>query len=139
MGKSCNIENMKMFVEALNWGSYEQTQGTLRDSNPDKPGDYRYCCLGVATDLAVKAGTSEKFEVKDGDYVVTRDVWGTGYMSEPVMEWLGIKDKNPMLDFGMGQRMLAAQANDAYHQDFTQIGAAFHNTYLSSSFEEVNN
>jgi len=42
---------------ALRSGDYQQGEGQLRAADEDT-GDYKYCCLGVLTDLAAKAGVT---------------------------------------------------------------------------------
>lgn len=49
----------KKWVDALRSGEYEQGQGGLR-STTDK-----FCCLGVLTDLCIKEGLAEDWEIGD--------------------------------------------------------------------------
>ncbi len=122
MTKPCNIENMKTFVNALYSGDYTQAKGSLRKETDD--GSYTYCCLGVATDLAIKDGIDTTVHVMYGN------IWGCGTLAPQVQEWLGIDNDNPMLDFSSEERMIATNANDAYGMDFYSIGSAFRRTYI---------
>ena len=80
-------ENAKAWVAALRSGEYEQGQHVLHSESN------RFCCLGVACDLAVKAGiignplfngdaSVPRFEYGDG-------MWGT--VPEKVRLWLCLK------------------------------------------------
>lgn len=129
--KKCNPENMRTLVEALYSGDYKQTDGLLRRG--DEKAGYTYCCLGVATDLAAKAGV----DIAKGMHADGFDVWASGVLPEPVKEWLGIDELNPLLDFAFGERMRATSANDNYNQDFYLIARAFDRTYLRADVDEV--
>lgn len=52
----------KKWVDALRSGEYEQGRGGLR-STTDK-----FCCLGVLTDLCIKEGLTEEWEIGDKDW-----------------------------------------------------------------------
>lgn len=83
-------DNAKKWVAALRSGKYKQTQGQLRS-------DDKYCCLGVACDLAMETGVISSFI-------------GTNLgLPKPVQDWIGLKD-----DFGnyRGFSSLASE-NDA--------------------------
>jgi hypothetical protein len=62
---------VKLWLKALRSGKYKQTKGVLKDS-------IGYCCLGVASELAVQQGIIKKFRHSD-----------TGLMPK-VQKWLGL-------------------------------------------------
>ena len=57
-----NPDIKKLWVDALRSGEYRQGEGRLRS------GADRYCCLGVLTDLGVKAGLGS-WATFDGGFV----------------------------------------------------------------------
>lgn len=90
-------DNAKAWVKALRSGDYKQGRGKLRDGS-------LFCCLGVACDLAIKAGlVSERGHpfywgcaavgddyVSDGDPDFNR----SGNLPFRVMEWLGLRTQS---------------------------------------------
>jgi len=137
MTNECNRDNMELFVEALFSSSYEQGKASLRTEHPDLPDKYQYCCLGVATEVAIKAGIPEETKVDEYGDPYVDNVWENGYLPSSVREWLGIDSDNPLLDFLHGNTLRAASANDEYEQSFFQIGAAFRRTYLTSDIRSA--
>lgn len=122
--KPCNVPNMTKFLEALRCGDYMQAGGTLRRVNGD--GTKEYCCLGVATDVALKEGA-------DLEHDPTRPVphiWDNGALPSSVVEWLGVDDPDPLLRFPRGEMIRATTANDVMRKGFWQIARAFEDTYL---------
>jgi hypothetical protein len=110
-----NPKIREQWCAALRSGEYEQTKGALRRYRPGgKPAGY--CCLGVLTDLYVKAGNPETYYTGDaGDYIGRDDdsVWNTGVLSDPVTEWAGLSSDNPRLRTKNGLCGLsAAELND---------------------------
>lgn len=112
----CNRDNMRAFIGALMSGEYKQGRAKLRQG--EGTNDVRYCCLGVATDLAVKAGACEE-----------RAFSMYSLLPTPVVHWLGIDDINPLLNFGQENRLMATAANDDFGVDFRRIAIAFRDTY----------
>lgn len=72
--KEERAEHRKQWVAALRSGEYRQGQHCLRS-----PGG-AHCCLGVATDLARKAGVAG---------AATSLAWGN-LLADPVRSWLGL-------------------------------------------------
>ena len=76
-----NRDVQARWVAALRSGEYPQATGCLRN-------DVGFCCYGVLTDLAVKAGVGE---------------WGTdfdpslGLLPRLVVDWAGLVDADPYL------------------------------------------
>jgi hypothetical protein len=70
-----NKDRMRMWTRALKSGQYEQGKGFMRTS------DNKYCCLGVAIDLALANGC-KKTGAED---------WGkTSRLPDAVAEWYGL-------------------------------------------------
>jgi hypothetical protein len=71
--------NLRRWVSALRSGQYQQGPGLLRSS------DNKYCCLGVALDLALANGVTCKGEVR----------WGaTASLPREVTDWFGVNTLN---------------------------------------------
>lgn len=94
MKEVMNPEIKKLWVEALRSGEYRQGKGCLRIKHHD--GGDNYCCLGVLSDLAVKAGVG-KWGLVDGNG--RRPHVGDGksndYLTDDVMRWAGLTHSNP--------------------------------------------
>jgi hypothetical protein len=82
--------NAKEWVQALRSGKYAQGWYQL------KRDDDRFCCLGVACELAMKAGVIKRYEPSNGA------------LPRSVRLWLGLKHENG--DYGT-----ASLANDNDH------------------------
>lgn len=134
MGKECNVDNMRMFVNALESGLYEQGQGRLRSGD-------QFCCLGVACELARTNGV--EMNVKKNQTVLpcgnpdckscgVEDGWTydseMGYLPLAVQEWLGIDTPNPSLS-----GCTATWWNDHENASFTSIAQLFRHEYLEES------
>lgn len=96
-----NVEIKEQWVAALESGEYKQCHETLRNH-------FGYCCLGVLTDLYVKAhpdSASWALVDGDGDYSVEADIVkksvpvGTESDSMRLLprirDWAGLKTVNP--------------------------------------------
>jgi hypothetical protein len=92
--------NRKVWVAALRSGEYRQTTGTLRAlTGPD---EFRFCCLGVACDVAAKAGVGEWDENSDEFIVIAGDTRYAeeGELPAPVRDWLGLYDNSGSYQYG---------------------------------------
>jgi len=122
-----------LWVAALRSGEYPQTMGALQRTVES----YRpvgFCCLGVLTDLAAKAGVCE-WKFSDGVGGVTEyysDNAGITYFNmaelpKSVMEWAGLKRSDPKVSFEFdddivsGKGASLGQLNDDFKFDFDQI------------------
>lgn len=79
-------KNAKLWVEALRSGKFKQTTGRLAAKG------HKFCCLGVACEVAIANGVKvkkEKPESDDGDimYDGSDDV-----LPVSVQKWLGLKN-----------------------------------------------
>ena len=97
-----NPEIRDLWVDALNSGEYTQGYGALRK-------DDNFCCLGVLSDLAVKAGViDEPVLIDSGDYQYDGQ---SGFLSPRVAEWAGL-NRSPIRLINM---------NDGKHNKFKTI------------------
>lgn len=122
-------ERVRLLVDALRSGEYVQGRGSLAHRHLN---EVRYCCLGVACEVAMKNGLAvDKTANTD---VFRQDIFydgESGVLPRTVMDWYGFNSSNPpLLNNGLG--MLAASAmNDSMGEDFPAIANAFEKTYLS--------
>jgi hypothetical protein len=88
-------EPQRAWVEALRSGKYTQGQGRLRSSSN------AFCCLGVACDLAVKAGVIPPPDEYVFSYGEGREATHN-YLPLSVREWLGVTTEHGGLPLGHG-------------------------------------
>ena len=102
MSLDMNPEIRAQWCAALRSGEYKQGKEELLYETADGP---RYCCLGVLTDLYLKAGQPVEFE-DDGD---SYSVWNwDAVLAPPVRDWAGLGESNPYLT----PALAAAEIND---------------------------
>jgi hypothetical protein len=118
-------EIKKLWLDALRSGEYQQGRHTLRGD------DERFCCLGVLCDLAVKAkivnwGEWPECQVEDEDSnrLCYRIGGATCYPPQPVMDWAGLEQCDPLLNCGEESQHSCSQLNDKFGQDFEAIARA---------------
>lgn len=104
---TANTENVNAWLTALRSGEYEQAKGYLETEEG-------FCCLGVACDVALKAGVNVVREVDDYGRVSYDGAALT--LPESVAEWLGFKRAEPR----MGGDSLT-YLNDHLNKTFSQI------------------
>lgn len=89
-----NPEIKADWVESLRSGEYDQTYGalhkvkTLGELNEGQS-PVGYCCLGVLSDLAKKAGVIESHTAENGTYEMFDG--GMCFLSEKVLKWAGME------------------------------------------------
>jgi hypothetical protein len=125
----CNIENMTRMVEALESGEYVQAQMRLRTEDG-------FCCLGVACDVASKAGVGEwarrESEEAGWKFDTPGSIYGeTAVLPKAVREWLGVRHSQLALsDWEHGERAIAATTLNDDGKDFAEIAAKIREVYL---------
>jgi hypothetical protein len=113
-----NPEIKKQWVDALRSGEYEQGRGQLCDS------DNKYCCLGVLSELAARAGVVEKVQTGINDSY--RYGGDASLMPGKVAEWAeydsaGIWGKLPAEARGVVPESDLVGLNDSGNYTFEQI------------------
>lgn len=127
-----NKKNIKKWVTALRSGEYCQGRRSLRFQD-------KFCCLGVACELALKSGV-------DLEVIHVCGIWNydeqTGHLPKKVQNWLGIQEKNPVLQAKLRSAQISAPAavlNDQYEASFDEIADAIERTYSQENLEEPGN
>lgn len=112
----------KLWVDALRSGDYEQGTGALRSSRD------KFCCLGVLSDVAAKAGVIPPpvLSTAGYDYSYDGNIVGLGLN---VQAWAGLDDWNPVIDPGM------FEYPDG--EDRSQATAWAANDHLGWSFDRI--
>jgi len=113
-GLAMNIPRRTRWAAAMRSGRWLQANGELRDDTSPPP--WRYCCLGVATDLAVFDGV---LTVEDTPLTwEAAELEDTGVLSSAVIAWMEVNSENPVLGwYPNGNELTATAAND--EEDFT--------------------
>lgn len=139
-----NRDRVQLLVDALESDEFGQCKGSLR--MPTQDGSYTYCCLGVATEVALRNGLPEEVDdsatnlfCADGRPTVWNHSGGQ-LLSTEVMDWYGFTTSSPTL---LGHRPYwpqvgepgkvgyrAHQWNDSFDANFHEIAAMFRETYL---------
>lgn len=106
-----NPEIKKLWVEALRSGEYTQSMGALcnlKNVGTESRDEYAvkgYCCLGVLTDLAVKAGVVDWEQPEDGlplqgvrqTVEPGLEIVATALLPTKVADWAGLEQANPLV------------------------------------------
>ena len=79
-------KNARAWVKALRSGKYKQTKGFLTDINPETGEITGHCCLGVACELALKAGVPLKTSGKRSVFYDDNN----SHLPLAVQKWLGL-------------------------------------------------
>lgn len=136
-----NKNNMLAWAEALESGDYEQGVGALCAVNSD--GVARFCCLGVATEVAIANGVAlERVDAGVAGYRPAGELLAaqeTAHLPDLAMEWLGLGQINPVIGYslcGSGacedptcRKITATAANDDLVLSFGQIAAMLRKFY----------
>lgn len=134
-----NTVNIRKWVEALRSGDYQQGTGHLR------AGD-KYCCLGVACELAIQDGVPVKVRsgltscthLGDEDHPNQHPHNGSiyeynsegGVLPRAVADWLGLNDMPLVRTEGHGYRALT-ELNDGLGWDFAKLADAIERDWLT--------
>lgn len=139
---SVNKERVQLLVDALRSGEFEQGKGALRIHAPGAQTPTYYCCLGVATEVALRNGFKyfpEAQSDSEGSFPEGQfdSVWDASSAAQvlhaQVRDWYGFSTKSPGLKkvgrLGFDQHA-AHQWNDTYDADFNQIADLFEDNYI---------
>jgi hypothetical protein len=153
----CNVDHMKIWIEALEGSDYPQITGALKIelTHGPTPG-FGYCCLGVACEVAAHNGLPlpskpEPGEERDEEigWAFVTDRGGQEHLEgstlpAEVADWLGLEtgtaaDINPRLPYIYNDNdydeddppkwIVATEANDEAGWDFQMIAAALRVKY----------
>ena len=137
------LPNFIAWVEALESGDFDQARGTLREKVDGEV--IGYCCLGVATDLAVRAGVTSTLLADDewdcaslDDPEHRHNQWcaarGTEILAPEVAEWLGLAadERNPELFWLDGGAAGEASVVNDRGTSFADIAMMLRYKYLDS-------
>lgn len=110
--------NAKKWIRALRSGKYKQGKDRLATVRKT------YCCLGVACELAVKAGIVQRFEIETGEGVAL--AYGNRRkealaLPKTVKDWLGLSTSNG--DYRQSATVASSltEQNDYKQKNFAQI------------------
>lgn len=138
-----NVVNLLAWAEALESGAFDQCSEQLREAViiNGKLQIHGYCCLGVVTELAVRAGVQPRSAGPcvenchhEIDHIENPTLWDhrrvageDEFLPAEVQHWLGIDEANPVLD-----GVMASTWNDK-GADFGVIAALIREQYALPS------
>jgi hypothetical protein len=137
-----NKKNLELWVQALESGQYQQGKRALAQVEVGtskawyKPWTWRrtpivkYCCLGVACEVALQHGVNLRKKTRGGFGTVQ---YGESNMLLPheVVDWLDCTTPNPYV----APHKLATEANDRLYWTFPRIAQELRNLYLTENTE----
>jgi|SRR4051812_9489018 hypothetical protein len=133
-----NTAVVTKWVEALESGEYKQTVGALYRTADHEGDPAGHCCLGVLCDLAVKDGVIDPPVIKfdeDRGMIATYAETST-FLPEKVMEWVGLDENNPWVDFERWGREVSdnlAILNDEEEASFEEIADILRLNFLPNA------
>lgn len=125
-----NRDNIRKWVDALRSGDYGQGRHALASGG-------RYCCLGVACDLAVKDGLPIDVTERMGSDTLTQRIWfddADAILPPSVRQWLGIDECDPKGIYN-GEQHKLSMLNDDGGFNFDDIADIIERTYLADDDE----
>lgn len=127
-----NKARIKLVVDALRSGKFRQGTGRLAVYDPVSK-KVRYCCLGVACEVARANGLELKRTRRGTSVGAYYDYAESSSILPPVVvEWLGLELRDPVLSYtDEGHEESATALNDELELNFRQIANAFERTYLT--------
>jgi hypothetical protein len=131
-----NKDKLKLWIDALRSGEYRQGHGHLAGKDGEV---VKYCCLGVACEVAIKDGldlegrwgrpaVDEDRELVEEDrkFYDTEDL----VLPPAVQDWLGIPGNTTVEVVLHGIEESVIDLNDNMDRDFGQIADALEWTFL---------
>lgn len=103
-------EPIDLWIEALRSGEYKQCRLALRDGEG-------FCCLGVACEVAIKAGVPLVQAGEDGYSVPGSGIINRAFLPRAVRAWLGLSSGNGQVSSFQSLSVL----NDRERRNFTYI------------------
>lgn len=136
------LERIRLWEQGLRNPELHQGVGRLAGINDTEKGVIKYCCLGVACEIAIANGlVLDRAEQRGvvADMTVIEYDGERDHLPESVMDWYGFEDNNPALCYinEEGDQVWDTASNfnddDAGLDDqlsFTEIADAVRRTYL---------
>lgn len=136
------LERIQLWEQELRNPELHQGVGRLAGIDDAEKGIIRYCCLGVACEIAIANGlVLDRAEQRGvvADMTVIEYDGERDHLPEAVVEWYGFEDNNPRLCYIDSENGLMWDTasnfndNDAGLDDrlsFTEIADAIWRTYL---------
>lgn len=109
-------EIAELWATALESGEYKKYKGQLTHVAAD--GSKAHCCLGVLTELAIKAGISVVVSAPDHNGRVRYNDRGD-FPPIAVCEWAGLKDERGLYDPGTNKAHPSTLADDNDSEEST--------------------
>ena len=145
-----NKDRVKLLADALRSGKYKQGMGHLKYTWGED--DVKYCCLGVACEVAISNGVAVKqthtsHEEEGHRYGIYDDEVGDGIYDDEVSvlppsvrDWYGFDSANPSLQhYDEGEKEYitecATTINDVGDFDFNEIADMFEYTFIEREKE----
>lgn len=129
-----NLTRIGMWVDALVSGDYKQGVGALGAWGPF--GIKKYCCLGVACEVAMLNGLKLRRVMRQGGITVYGDE--DSVLPQEVQDWYGLESSNPAL---LGapevswdsydEAIECSSLNDERGYTFEEIAELIRDQYLS--------
>ena len=117
MTKQEILTNWKQLREALASGEYEKNEGALRDG-------YKFCCLGVATDLKINE-TDCDLSTWERTGTLSYDVnkWSSAALIEPIADLYGLKELPELFDsyLSTGEVIHMKPLNDSIYPTLAKL------------------
>jgi len=120
---SQNTDRLRLLVAALRSGEFVQTQSQLGRVDPAGVEPDKFCCLGVACEVAIRNGLDLDREVSSNDPTVLRYDGISDELPARVQEWYGIDGSNPVLveENIVNDEVTCIEANDDEGLNFAEI------------------
>lgn len=109
-----NPEIRDQWADALESGEYPQCQGALTKVDPVTYAESN-CCLGVLTELAVKAGVIERIRTDPNRNRIVYSGNEAMTLTPEVQAWADLEDDNPTVDYDGTRTWSLAELNDGMH------------------------
>ncbi len=107
----------KLWTKALRSGKYKQCHDKLKD------GKNGFCCLGVLTDIWVKAKKKSWTNSATNGAGNKERLYSMSHLPVEVIEWAGLKDENP--DVYVCEKFFSlSRLNDDENFSFNKIADA---------------
>lgn len=116
-----NPEVKALWLEALESGEYKQCKGKLTHVAED--GSKSHCCLGVLSELGVRAGVLSSKTYPEANRLYYGDYEESATVPPEVMKWADLSSCNPDVVFKDDGRVALAHLNDEVELTFPEIAA----------------